>query len=288
MSFLYSTISKDSILVTAWSSGQLQIDALADELQPVWKVGTSPSICVDSSGQIIGVAMICGTISEEFANLDRETRISNAVDTVWLGCSPPLLRLAVVDLALPEHAMTGCLLSIFTDPLVPERIYCLHGGGIDLIMLHFLPFSSHAAGKDDAAKSPSVYPIVTTCHGDTYTASPLCGLVAIADSFGNSWIVGLTSYYECIVTDMKGWNMVPSLCVNGDKKSSSHTESLEILVPDIISKDLLVDPEVALTDRTLSYLHSLTADSIEGRSSLHHHFKLFHENYVEYAHKVTK
>lgn len=285
VSFLYNTINKDSILVTAWSSGQLQIDALADELQPVWKVGSSPSIRVDSSGQIIGVAMICGTISEEFANLDKETRISNAVDTVWLGCSPPLLRLAVVDLALPEYAMTG-LLSIFTDPLVPERIYCLHGGGIDLIMLHFLPFSSHAAGKDEAVKSPSVYPIVTTCHGDTYSASPLCGLVSIADSFGNSWIVGLTSYYECIVIEMKGWNMVSSLRVKADEKSSSYAESSETLVPDIISKELLVDPEVDLTDRTLSYLRSLTADSIEGRSSLHHYFKLFHENYVEYAHKV--
>ncbi|KAL8557127.1 hypothetical protein ACS0TY_004546 [Phlomoides rotata] len=33
-------------------------------------------------------------------------------------------------------------------------------------------------------------------------------------------------------------------------------------------------------------LHSITADSIEGRSTLHQYFKMFHENYVEYAHKL--
>ncbi|KAF5772205.1 putative RNA recognition motif domain, nucleotide-binding alpha-beta plait domain superfamily [Helianthus annuus] len=36
VSFLYKAVSKDSVLVTVWSGGQLQIDALADELQPVW------------------------------------------------------------------------------------------------------------------------------------------------------------------------------------------------------------------------------------------------------------
>lgn len=287
VSFLYSTIQKDSILVIAWSSGQLQIDALADELQPVWRVGTSPRICVDSSGQVTGVAMICESILEEFANLDRShdlvTDTSNTVNTVWLGRPPPLLRLAVVDLALPAHAVTGGLLSIYSDPLVPERIYCLHGGGIDLIMLHFLPFSSHAG---EAAKSPSVYPIVNTCHGDTFSPSPLHGFVAVAHEVGNSWIVVITSSYDCIVTEMKGWNMVPSLCLDRVKKSIGFTELSETVTPDILSKELLIGPKVVLTAQALLALRSLAADSIDGRSSLHHYFKLFHENYVEYAHKV--
>ena len=47
VSFLYNAVSKDSILVTAWSGGQLQIDALADEIQPVWITGSAPCLRVD-------------------------------------------------------------------------------------------------------------------------------------------------------------------------------------------------------------------------------------------------
>ena len=56
--------------------------------------------------------------------------------------------------------------------------------------------------------------------------------------------------------------------------------------PDVISKELLSGPK-AIVVPSLTNLRSLTADSIEGRSTLHQYIKLFHENYVEYAHKVT-
>jgi nuclear pore complex protein Nup88 len=40
-SFLYDSAGKDSILVTTWGSGLLQVDALADEIQPQWNIGGS-------------------------------------------------------------------------------------------------------------------------------------------------------------------------------------------------------------------------------------------------------
>ncbi|CAA7406424.1 unnamed protein product [Spirodela intermedia] len=46
VTILYSSIGKDSILVIAWSSGQLQVDALADEVQPLWNMDSSPHLRV--------------------------------------------------------------------------------------------------------------------------------------------------------------------------------------------------------------------------------------------------
>jgi nuclear pore complex protein Nup88 len=37
--FMYNSVGKYSVLVTAWSSEQLQIDALGDEIQPQWNIG---------------------------------------------------------------------------------------------------------------------------------------------------------------------------------------------------------------------------------------------------------
>ena len=48
--------------MTAWSGGQLQIDALANEIQPVWNLGCPPRICVDPNDHILGLAMIGGSI----------------------------------------------------------------------------------------------------------------------------------------------------------------------------------------------------------------------------------
>ncbi|KAL2541729.1 Nuclear pore complex protein [Abeliophyllum distichum] len=69
VSFLYNLVSKDSILVAAWSGGQLQIDALADEIQPVWKVGSAPHVSVDSYDHILGAAMICESVPTGFSVL---------------------------------------------------------------------------------------------------------------------------------------------------------------------------------------------------------------------------
>lgn len=282
---LYSSIGKDSILVIAWSSGQLQVDALADEVQPVWNMDTSPHLRVNSRGHITEMGMICEPNSQEPHNIRflQGNMSSNAADLVWSGNPPPLLRLAVVDLALPKAALHHPV-SVFSDPLVSERLYCLHGGGIDLITLHFLPFSNLTPGSDESASAPSVCPILSTCHGEA--SSPLLyGFVCIADSFGDSQVVVVTSAYECILLEMRGWkDMLPHFL---DESVRPSIGPQDVAVTDIISRDLLNGPKVIIIPDSTS-LRSLSPESIEGRSTLHHYIKLFHENFVEYAHKVIK
>lgn len=284
VSFLYNIVSKDSIFVTAWSGGQLQIDALADEIQPVWNAGSPPRVRVDSHDHILGLAMICESIpgNHSLAKLDQPLD-----NTVWLGHPPPLLRLAIVDLALPKKAQGGSFITLFVDPLVPERIYSVHDGGIDSVVLHFLPFTSQTRGKNEAGRTPSVHPILSTCQGEASSPSPLHGFVSLSDSFGYSWIVGVTISRECFVLEMKTWNLLLPINVDIENKRTWSEELKEREMPDIIiSKELLTGPKLVLIPQTSSNLRSVAADSIEGRSTLHQYFKLFHENYVEYAHKV--
>ncbi|KAI9073491.1 hypothetical protein K1719_044530 [Acacia pycnantha] len=279
VSFLYDLVIKDTILVTSWSGGQLQIDALADEIQPVWSAGIPSRLRVDSHGNILGLAMICESITSGFTEkLDH---------TVWLGNPPPLLRLAIVDLALPRRAESGYNISLFVDPLMPERIYSLHDGGVDSIVLHFLPFTSQANGKDDKMRTPSVHPVLNTCQSGSTTASPLCGFSSLSDSFGYSWIVAVTLSQECIVLETKTWNLLLPPNVDMEKKPILlEDKSEERDIPTIISKELLSGPRTVLVPQASPSLRSILPDSIEGRSALHQYFKLFHETYVEYAHKV--
>ncbi|KAG9459171.1 hypothetical protein H6P81_003679 [Aristolochia fimbriata] len=285
--FLYNSINKDSVLVIAWSSGHLQVDALADELQPLWSTSDPPRLCFNSSGLVIGTAMICESASQEYSATRLDAQV-HALDTVWLGQPPPLLRLALVDLALPAKTAEskGCLLSVFSDPLVPERIYCVHSGGIDSIFLHFLPFSSQMAGKEEVAMPPSVRPILAVGLSEMSSEWILHGFAPLADSFGNSWVVGFTSSQECIVIKMKSWDMTLTLHADSDQKLIDDKELSDTGSTDIISKELLLGPKTVLLPQGSSALRSLSPDSIEGRSTLHHYFKLFHENYVQYAHKV--
>ncbi|OWM87430.1 nuclear pore complex protein NUP88 [Punica granatum] len=283
---LYNLVSKDSILVTAWGGGQLQIDALADEIQPVWNLGTPSRVRVDSYDRILGVAMICelSLADQSILRLDQPSE----EQCVWLGQPPPLLRLAIVDLALPRRKPKGdASITMFPDPVLPERMYSLHEGGIDSIVLHFLPFTSQTSGKEETVRAPSVIPVLSTCclGEESSLPSPLCGSLALSDSFGYSWIVAVTSDKECIVVEMKTWELLLPVRVNLEKKDISLEDSKEVEVPNIISKELLSGPKLVVPQAPPN-LRSVAADSIEGRSILHQYFKLFHENYVEYAHKV--
>lgn len=275
VSFLYKAVSKDSVLVTAFSSGQLQIDALADEIQPVWTAGNQPRLSVNSQDRITGVAMICEAHSSDLS-VDHD---------IWLGHSPPLLKLGTVDLALPGKSESGSLISMFVDPLIPERIYSVHDGGVDSIVLHFLPFTNQKNGTDDDMRAPTVHSVLSTCQVES-SVSPLCGFVALSDSFGCSWIVGLTSGFECVVIGMESWNILLPAFIDKEKKygNGNLEESIENGDATIISKELLTGPKVVIVPPTSP--NPVAADSIEGRSTLHQYFKLFHENYVEYAHKV--
>ncbi|XP_023920285.2 nuclear pore complex protein NUP88 isoform X3 [Quercus suber] len=279
VSFLYNLVSNYSILVTAWSGGQLQIDALADEIQPVWNLDSPPRLRVDPNDQVLGLAMICESIEGELPIVKLDQLLDH---TSWLGHPAPLLRLAIVDLALPRETCSGSLIMMFADPLLPERLFSLHDGGIDSIVLHFLPFTNQTGGKDETMRTPSVHPILSTCQGENPVQSPLCGFVSLSDSFGYSWIVGVTVCQECVVLEMKTWNPLLPMRVDMDKSISLH-EQKERDIPDIISKELLLGPKAILLPQAQPNLRSVAADSIEGRQILHQYFKPFHENYVEYA-----
>jgi nuclear pore complex protein Nup88 len=126
---MYSSAGKDSVLVTAWDSGHLQIDALADEIQPQWNIGVPTRLNVDSHGQIKSVAMICDSNSQDPLALRSHqpystgSNVESNIEAVWMGRSPPLLRLAIVDLTLPKNPNDSSLL-MFLDPLVPEILLC--------------------------------------------------------------------------------------------------------------------------------------------------------------------
>ncbi|KAL2558228.1 Nuclear pore complex protein [Forsythia ovata] len=84
---------------------------------------------------------------------------------------------------------------------------------------------------------------------------------------------------------MEPWNL---LLTHTTEKGSSPVRFEELKEMDthtIISKELLAGPKAVILPPSAPDLRSVTADSIEGRATLHQYFKLFHENYVEYAHK---
>ncbi|CAH9090077.1 unnamed protein product [Cuscuta europaea] len=270
VSFLYNVVSKDSILVTAWSGGQLQIDALADEIHPVWKVGSPARLCVDSNDCIVGLAMI-----SELAHGDDHSILKSDL--------PPLLRLAIVDLCLPKK--TGYTISMCVDPLRSERIYCAHTGGVDSVVLHFLPFTNQNIDKEEFMKSPSVHSVLITCQGESSLPSPLCAFLALSDPFGDSWIVGITCNFQCIVLEAETWNAMPHV-VDEVWGPTGPGLSKDTNGQTILSRELFTGPKLVLLPPSPEDLHCVTSDSIEGRATLHQYFKRFHENYVEYAHKV--
>lgn len=207
--------------------------------------------------------------------------------SVWLGHPPPLLRLAMVDLALPTNREGGSLVTLFADSLLPERLYSLHDGGIDSTVLHSLPFTSQATGRDEALKTPSVHTVLSTCQEESAVSS-LLGFVPLSDSFGYAWIIAVLSSGECIVAEMKTWDLLLPIHVGTDKTvSSSAIEKKEQDIC-IISKELLAGPKSRIAPHALPNQRSTPANSVEGRQTLHHYVKLFHENYVEYAHKVKE
>uniref|UniRef100_A0A7N0TUA6 Nuclear pore complex protein NUP88 n=1 Tax=Kalanchoe fedtschenkoi TaxID=63787 RepID=A0A7N0TUA6_KALFE len=279
---IYHLVSKDSILVTAWSGGQLQVDALADEIQPVWRTDSAPRLCVDSYDHILGVAMICESDSSEAAMLKPDQQLDHIV---WLGHSPPLLRIAIVDLALPKNTEGGHNILMFADSLIPERMYTLHIGGVDSILLPYLPFTNQAGGKDETMRSPIVNAVLTTCLGESPLQSSVCGFTPLADSFGYSWVVGVTSAQECVVLDMKSCNSLLPIQFDMDKDDLFSDQEMVPNPPAIISKELLAGPKAILLPQAPN-LRSITADSIEGRSALHQYCRIFHETYVEYGHMV--
>ncbi|KAL4556820.1 hypothetical protein LXL04_034983 [Taraxacum kok-saghyz] len=173
------------------------------KIQPIWTPGNQPRLSVNPQDRITGVAIIC------------EPQSSDLSDN-----SPPLLKLGAVDLALLGKQDSGSLISMCIDPLIPERIYTIHNGGVDSIVLHFLPFTNQKNGKDDDDddRAPSAQSIMSTWQVESRVA-PLCGFVPVSDSFGCCWIVVLTSGFECVVIGMETWNLLlPNVSIDKEKK----------------------------------------------------------------------
>ncbi|KAL9254108.1 Nuclear pore complex protein NUP88-like protein [Drosera capensis] len=282
LSLVYSCVGKDSILATAWSSGQLQIDALADEVQPVWRTGNPHRLCIDSQDQILGFAMICESISDPLPVVRLNKPLDNGD---WLGHSPPLLRLAIVDLALPTVAESNLPVSLYIDPLDQMKIYAVHHGGVDSVLLHFLPFSQNCS-KDGTLSAPSVEPVLSTFQGLSNSVSYVCGFVILTDSYGSSWIAGTTSTHGGFVLETKSWEVNYRVFLDMIENATCTEEPTVIDTPHIVSKAILKGPKMLSIPRASISQRSVLADSIEGRSTMHQFVNLFHENYVEYAHKV--
>ncbi|KAL2541728.1 Uncharacterized protein Adt_02706 [Abeliophyllum distichum] len=175
---------------------------------------------------------------------------------------------------------------MIVDPIVGERIYCLHDEGIDSIVLHFLPFTSQASGKEESMKTPSVHAVLSTCSGKSSRSYPLHGFLALSDSFGSSWVMGLAASRECILLQMETWNFLLTHTTEKGRSPVCFEELKEMDTHTIISKELLAGPKAVILPPSAPNLRSVTANSTEGWATLHQYFKLFHENYVEYAHKV--
>ncbi|XP_022000120.2 nuclear pore complex protein NUP88-like [Helianthus annuus] len=176
-----------------------------------------------------------------------------------------------------EFKVTEC------DGRAVSFLYKATTARLDSIVLHFLPFTNQKNGIDDDMRLSTVQSVLNTCQVES-SVSSLYGFVALADSFGSCWIVGLTSGFECIVLGMESWNLLLPAHVDKEKKFESLEENTVPGDATIISKELLAGPKVVIVPPTSP--NPVAADSIEGRSTLHQYFKLFHENYVEYAHKV--
>lgn len=290
VSFLYNTVIKDSIFAIGLSDGQMRIFALADELQPVWDFGSSPRLRVDDDDNLLSVAMVVkakgNILDDSTLSVERSDSRNKVMDNAWSGHSPPLLQLSVVDFSLPKTVLEVAPLSLLADPIIPERLYCYHGGGIDAILLHWLPFSDLIADRSSAGKAPSVFPVLDTCPTEDSIPTPLLGVTVLLDSFGKSWLIALTSACECAVIEMKTQRELQPLQIDCSKEIDQSLEVSEMGNMEIMSKELVLGPKDIPIPQVSSSGRSLTADSIEGRSILHDHYKLLHEKYVEYAHKV--
>lgn len=249
----------------AWTNGQLQIEALADEVQPVWNTNTSPRLHVDSHGHTTRISMICESLYHSNHEIS---------GVVWLGYPPSLLTLSTVDLTL-----SNTTISLYSDPSVPERIFCVHNEGIDSIILQFLPFSNSNSTTNETKpmKPTTVYPILDGCNG-------VYGFIAIMDSFGNSQVICITPLYDCFILDLKRWNqplLLPIDIITNSKFSSlSNTGVLKL-----INGEILTGPKGVIVPESSSLL-DLRVDSTEGQSALHRYTKLFQKHYANYAHKV--
>ncbi|KAI5056693.1 hypothetical protein GOP47_0028511 [Adiantum capillus-veneris] len=286
---MYSNAGKDSILAVSFRHGEMQLYALADELQPLWNDNVPPRLQIDEEGLVERVGMLLETCSYEGMFVEDHARTGGSfvenLDGLWTGQLPPLLQLAVIDFALPSSVLESAPLAILSDQVVPERLYCHHAAGIDAILLQWLPFSEQSISRNSTGRPPTVYPILDTCPGKTVNF-PLLGITQVLNCFGEVWLVAVTSSCECAVVGVKSFLALDpmSLCVT---ESANEERRQFDGVSQVISKELLQGPKDIPIPQVSFSGRTLTVNSIEGKEILHDQWKLLHEKYIEYAHRVN-
>lgn len=314
---MYSTVGKDSILAVSFRDGQMHLYALADEVQPVWNDNAPPRLQINNEGLLVALGMLVETYEDVsasnsmLANDDarQDESIVGNLDGIWTGQLLPLLQLAVIDFALPSSVLESAPLSMLGDQVVPERLYCHHAAGIDAILLQWLPFSEQSINRTSSGKPPTVYPILDT---GKLANSPLLGITQVLNCYGEVWLVAVTASCECAVIGVKPFLALDPLLIDGKKGADEEAEFFEGGVTQVISKELLQGPKDIPIPHVRMYCKSfevllwfdewhnrkllllqvsysgrpLTLDTIEGKELLHDQWKLLHEKYIEYVHRV--
>ncbi|CAM6088490.1 unnamed protein product [Calypogeia fissa] len=286
---LCKVVGKDTVLAVSTKDGLVQIYVLADEVQPAWDLGKPPQLTVDDKGHILAVGMLVESSNADIVSaIQHNGNVEDCANSVWPGRIPPLLQLAVVDLALQPGVVEVGPVVLFADPVVPERLYCQHAAGLDVILVQWLPFSVQNVAKvSSEAQCPAVFPILDIYLTESTIPQPLLGVTLILDSLGESWVVAVTANCECVVVNMKPQRTLPEpLVLGGNSKEDQDSGSLEVGVFQMMSRELLNGPKDIPFTQLISLGAPLSSETIEGRTFLHDQCKLLREKYIEYAHRV--
>lgn len=291
----YTVVGSDSILAVSGKDSCVHLYGVDDEMQPMWNTANPPRLTVDDDGHILSVGMLA-QVSQQDQSSSSTSRVGIAkqhedgateedASTPWTGQPPPLVGLADVDLSLQASVLSSAPVSLFVDPVVPERLYCHHGAGMDAIILQWLPFSDDSPIKRFTGHPlPSLVPLLDTCPSPSVVPSPLLGMAAILDPLGETWLVAITSRGDCVLVEVKPQRLQASpLSLEGAKKSD---EAPEAGVFQTMSRELLAGPKDIPIPQIAPSDTPLTVDSVEGRAFLHDQCKLLHEKYIQYAHRA--
>jgi nuclear pore complex protein Nup88 len=195
-----SASGKDSLLGWSQSDGFVHVGVLTKEVLPAWSYNHIPQTTRDADGCLVSSTMVAGSA---------DVAPSNTLS------APPLLLLASVDLALSPDVRSRAPLSLFADPLIPERIFCQHGGGVDSITLRWLPFSDFAGGARDLASAPplDVHSLLDARAAGEPEPRQLMGLAVVSDSAGETWLVAAPVGGTCVVVPVRSQTpaVVPAL-----------------------------------------------------------------------------
>lgn len=163
----YTVVGSDSILAVSGKDSCVHLYGVDDEMQPMWNTANPPRLTVDDDGHILSVGMLAQVAQQDqSSNLTSRLGIANqhgdgATDedtsTPWTGQPAPLVGLADVELSLQPSVLSSAPISLFVDPVVPERLYCHHGAGMDAIILQWLPLQDDSLNKRFTGKNATYF-----------------------------------------------------------------------------------------------------------------------------------